>query len=215
MVVTRNAFVYCARLFFSLRRTRDVSYEVVVVDNRSRLATRALLMLLAAVGSINRLCLMDTNTLFAEGNNVGVDAGRRDVPYVLLLNSDVEVRDPSWLRRLIDGHNDGITTFGYIVDPPISRADGYCLLISRALYREIRLDEFHQWWWGVTKLQAAVLRRGLPVRSVVEHDDFLIHFGGKSGRAHRKAGGMDVGTEQVVEWFDSRQAEPVPTVAAL
>jgi glycosyl transferase family 2 len=215
VVVTHNAFIYCLRLFRSLSRTAGVRYEVVVVDNRSRLPTRLLLIALALGGRIKRLCMLHRNTLFAEGNNIGVDATSREAPLVLLLNSDVEVRDPMWLRNLVDAHQRGVTALGFVDEHPISRADGYCFLIDRDLYQNIRLDESHQWWWGMTKLQAAVLREGLPVRSVRDHDDLLVHFGGKSGRGHFKATGMDVSEAQVLEWLDGRQVESVPSIDAL
>lgn len=216
VVVTHNAFIYCLRLFSSLPRTRDVRYEIVVVDNRSRPPTRLLLTALAHVGRIQRLCLLNRNTLFAQGNNVGVDASSRDAPLVLLLNSDIEVRDRRWLRRLIDAHQRGITALGYVDQEPISRADGYCLLIDRDLYRRHRLDEAHQWWWCVTKLQAAVLREGLPVRAVRDHRGVIAHFGRKAkSQAPPGATGMDVSEEQVLEWFAGRRVEAVASIDAL
>ena len=215
VVVTRNAFVYCVRLFRSLRRTRGVRYEVVVVDNRSRLPTRLLLTALALAGRINRLCLLDRNTLFAEGNNIGVAASNRAAPHVLLLNSDVEVRDPDWLRRLLDAHRSGATSLGLVDEGPVPRADGYCLLVDRDAYERGGLDEVHQWWWGVTKLQARLLRDGLPVRAVREHDELLVHFGGKSGRGHKGAAGMDVEPEEIQGWFGGRRVERVDRIEQL
>ena len=215
VVLTRNAFIYCLRLWWSLRKTEGVDYEVVVVDNRSRLPVRLLVQALAGLRQINRLVLMDRNTLFAEGNNVGVAAGNRDAPYVLLLNSDVEVRDPLWLRRLIDGHRGGATSYGLAALAP-RRADGYCFLIERDLYQRLGgLDEHHQWFWGITKLQGAVLAEGLPVRAVVDHDDHLVHFGGKSGKGHKKATGMDVNRSEFASLFEGVSVEEVPTVSAL
>jgi glycosyltransferase involved in cell wall biosynthesis len=202
VVVTRNAFRYCAGLFRSLRRTEGVDFEVVVVDNRSRLPTRLLLIALSLAGRIQRLCLLDRNTLFAEGNNVGVAASSREAPLVLLLNSDVEARDPQWLRRLIDGHRRGATSLGFVDGNPIDRLDGYCFLIDRDLYLPGGLDERHQWWWGITRLQADLLRAGHSVRGVADHDGLLHHFGGKSGkRSFSGAGGMDVTEDEVVGWF--------------
>ncbi len=215
VIVTRNAFAYCVKLFRSLPRTRDVAYEVVVVDNRSRLPTRLLLMALALTGRINRLCLLDRNTLFAEGNNVGVAAASRAAPRVLLLNSDVEVRDPLWLRRLLDAHRRGVTSLGFVDSGPVPRADGYCFLVDRDLYEQVWLDETHQWWWGVTKLQARLLRDGHPVRAVREHDELLVHFGGKSGRGHKRATGMDVGPEEIQGWFGGRSVDPVERIEQL
>lgn len=212
VIVTRNALRYCIRLFRSLPATVDVSYEVVVVDNRSRLPTRLLLMVLAARRRINRLCLLDRNTLFAEGNNVGVAAASRESPLVLLLNSDVEVRDPRWLRRLLDAHVRGATALGFVDGHPIDRVDGYCFLVDRDLYLAHGLDEAHQWWWGITRLQASLLRAGHAVRGLKDHDHLLIHFGGKSGRGYKSASGMDVGDQEVVGWFGGHRPHRLETI---
>jgi glycosyltransferase involved in cell wall biosynthesis len=208
VIVTRNAFVYVLRLFRSLAKTRDASYEVVVVDNDSKLRTRLLLVALSMLGRVHRLCLLDHNTLFAEGNNIGVAAARRDSRFVLLLNSDVEIRDPYWLRRLVEAHRRGVTAFGYVAEP-ISRADGYCLLVDRDLYDRMHLDEQHQWWWGITRFQAALLTEGHSVQAIREHDDLLIHFGGKSGGDFRGATGMDVTLAEVRDWFDGRSIDVI------
>ena len=206
VIVVHNAFRYCVRLLRSLPRTRDVRYEVVVVDNKSRLPTRLLLVLAALLGRIHRLCLLDRNTLFAEGNNIGVAAAARDAPLVLLLNSDVEVRDPRWLRRLVDAHRPGVTSLGFTDARDIPRADGYCFLIDRGVFEAHGgLDEAHQWFWGITKLQASVLRDGLSVQAVREHDDLLVHFGGKSGSGHKGAAGMDAQTDDIRSWFGGRE----------
>jgi glycosyltransferase involved in cell wall biosynthesis len=212
VVVTRNALRYCIRLFRSLPRTTDVGYEVVVVDNRSRPPTRLLLIVLALLRRINRLCLLDRNTLFAEGNNVGVSAASRESRLVLLLNSDVEIRDPRWLRRLIDAHRRGATALGFVEGNPIDRVDGYCFLVDRDLYLAQGLDETHQWWWGITRLQANLLRAGHEVRGLAEHDQLLVHFGGKSGRAYKKAGGMDVSEQEVIGWFGDHRAERLDAI---
>jgi hypothetical protein len=70
----------------------------VVVDNRSRAPARLLVTARSLAGRINRPCLLDRNTRFTQGN-IAVAACSREAPLVLLLNSDVEVRDPRWLRR--------------------------------------------------------------------------------------------------------------------
>jgi hypothetical protein len=208
VVVTRNAFVYVLRLFRSLAKTRGARYEVVVVDNDSKLRTRLLLMLLSLLGRIHRLCLLDRNTLFAEGNNIGVAAASRDSTLVLLLNSDVEIKDPYWLQSLVDAHRRGVTSLGYVAEP-ISRADGYCLLVDRDLYERVRLDEQHQWWWGVTRFQAALLNEGHSVQAVRDHDHLLVHFGGRSGSGFTGAAGMDVTLSEVRSWFAGRSIDVI------
>lgn len=207
VVVTHDAPRYVLKLFRSLPRTRGVRYEVVVVDNRSRLPTRTLLVGLALAGRVQRLCLLNRNTLFAEGNNVGVAAASRRAPLVLLLNSDVEVRDPGWLRRLLDAHRRGVTSLGHVEGGPVPRADGYCLLIDRDLYEAERLDERFEWWWGATRLQARVLRAGHSVRAVADHDELLIHFGGKSGSGFEGAAGMATTPDDVRGWFAGERVE--------
>ena len=207
VVVAHDAPRYVLKLFRSLKRTAGARYEVVVVDNRSRLPTRLLLIGLALLGRIQRLCLLDRNTLFAEGNNIGVAAASRRAPLVLLLNSDVEVRDPGWLRRLLDAHERGVTSLGYVDTGPVPRADGYCLLIDRDLFEAEGLDEGFEWWWGITKLQAHVMRTGHPVRAVADHDDLLLHFGGKSGSGFEGAAGMTTTPDDVRGWFAGGQVE--------
>lgn len=208
IVVTHDAPRYLFKLFRSLPRTENVRYEVVVVDNRSRTPVRLILAGLAVLGRISRLCLLDRNTLFAEGNNVGVAASSRSAPLVLLLNSDVEVRDAGWLRRLIDAHARGVTSLGAVELGPLPRADGYCLLVDRDLYLSAGgLDEGFQWYWGVTKLQAEVLAGGHPVRAVREHDELLHHFGGKSSGGVEGAAGMETTPDTVRSWFSGRTVE--------
>jgi GT2 family glycosyltransferase len=211
VVVSHNAPRYCWKLLRSLRRTRCAEYALVWVDNRSRLPTRLLLMAAAAVKRITRLVLMDRNLLFAEANNVGVAAAPRDCDLVLLLNSDTEVNDPNWLARLIDLHRGGATALGAVIGEPVTRAEGYCLLVDRAAYLEVGgLDEAYQWWWSVTLLQAELLRRGRQVRAVPEHDELLVHHGGKSGDDWQDAAGMDVTPEQVRGWFAGGEVEVIP-----
>ena len=173
-----------------------------MVDNRSRLPTRALLLALFAIGRINRLCLLDRNTFFAEANNVGVAAMSREAQLVLLLNSDIEIRDGSWLRRLIEMHERGAISYGLVETGPCLRADGYCFLIDRDLYLTYGLDETLQWWWSVTKLQARLLRDEYMVQAVREHDDLVVHFGGKSGTAFVGASGMNTDEAEIAAWFD-------------
>src|SRR5687768_8660515 len=116
IVLTHNAARYCVKLFRSLPLTTQVDYEVVVVDNASNAATRVVLWMFSLMGRINRLCLLDQNTLFAQGNNIGSRIASRRSTHLLLLNSDVEVRHPLWLRKLLDLHKSGASAYGYVPD---------------------------------------------------------------------------------------------------
>jgi glycosyltransferase involved in cell wall biosynthesis len=203
VVVSHNAPRYCVKLFRSLRLTRGISYDVIVVDNRSRALTRLVLVALSAFNQIRRLCLLETNTFFSEANNIGVATAGRDCDLVLLLNTDIEVRHADWLVQLVRVHERGATAFG-VAGGGFDRADGYCFLIDRDLYEAHRLDETLQWWWAITRLQAQLLADGHGVLAIREHDDWLVHFGGKSGRAWKEARGMSLEPGEVAAWFGAR-----------
>jgi hypothetical protein len=210
VVVVHNALPYTLRLLWSLRKTRGVSHELVVVDNRSRQPLRAILAVCTLLGRIQRLYLLDRNTLFAVGNNIGVAASSRSSTHILLLNSDVEIRDPDWLQRLLALHRRGATSFGLARNEPL-RADGFCLLIDRDLMLHHGLDENFEWFWSVTKLQAELLATGHSVRAIREHDHLLHHFGAKSGRSAfvGQARGMDLDRREVSGWFHDRSVEVI------
>lgn len=206
LMLTYNAPDYVRLSIESLRKlTPDVKYELVVVDNASDAPTVALVKELHAAGLIDKLVLNPTNALFAGGNNIAAANADPAATHFLLLNSDIEVRDPTWLRHLLDIHKSpGITAYGVVPSKPL-RVDGYCLLIDATLYRDKRgLDEGHQWWWAVTKLQAEIISAGLHVQGYYDHDDRLIHFGGKSGTSFKGAKGMNVTRKEVIGWFGGR-----------
>jgi len=204
LILTHNAALFIYKVLTSLRMTKHVNYEVIIVDNRSSLLTRLLLLLLHYIGWTNKLCFLDYNSLFAAGNNRAACLSDPKSSHFLLLNSDVEIRHADWLKVLLDNHEYGITSFGVVIGNPVSRVDGYCLLIDRELYLKHQLDESYQWWWSVTGLQAKVLSEGYSVKGFNEHEKYLHHFGGKSGSSFKVAKGMDVDPEEVVSWFHGR-----------
>lgn len=124
---------------------------------------------------------------------------------MLLLNSDVEVRDPRWLRALLDAHRGGASGLGLQTDEAGPRTDGYALLVDRELYRRHRLDESYPGWWCVAKLQAELLAAGAPVTAISDHDHMLFHFGQKSGPALAQAPGAGTHPHTVRGWYGSRR----------
>lgn len=206
LMLTHNAPEYVEIAIRSVNQlTTGVEYELVVVDNASQNATRELLERLRSEGLIDTLFMSESNTLFAGGNNIAADLASVDATHFVLLNSDVEVRDELWLRRLLDRHEEGATAYGVALEP--LRIDGYCLLIDADLYRRYPLDEGHQWWWSVTKQQALLLKNGYRVAGFGQHENYLHHFGGKSGNAFASAKGMDVSRREVYRWFGSRKPD--------
>jgi len=208
VVVSFNALGYARRMLRSIRTTVGVDFEIVVVDNDSGLTTRLFWTAQRFLGRINRLALLDRNTFFAEGNNIGVALASRDSTHVLLLNTDCEVLDPNWLRRLLAVHREGATGLRYVTSGAWPRADGFCLLIDRACWED-GLDEEYQWWWSITGLEARLLRQGRSVQAIEEYGDVLIHHRGKSGKAFQTAKSGDTNPEVIAGWFEGRHVTVV------
>ena len=105
LMLTHNAPAYVENSIRTVARYTDgVAYELVVLDNASDEPTRSLLTALAAEGLIDKLRLLDRNSLFAEGNNLAAEMAASEASHFLLLNSDIEVRSADWLRHLLDVH---------------------------------------------------------------------------------------------------------------
>jgi glycosyltransferase involved in cell wall biosynthesis len=204
-MLTHNAPDYVEITIRSVAKMTDnVQYELVVLDNASDTPTRELLRHLADEGLINKLRFLDHNALFSAGNNLAARIASVPSAYFLLLNSDVEVRDPEWLSRLLAIHRTGMTAYGLTLKP--ARVDGWCALIDADLYRRYPLDESHQWWWSIAKQQAQLLRDGFSVQGYREHERYIHHFGGKSGHAFRGAQGMQLPDGEMARWFDGCEA---------
>jgi glycosyltransferase involved in cell wall biosynthesis len=202
-MLTHNAPEYVELSIRTLARyTRNVNYELVVVDNASGQPTKDCLNQLQREGLIQHLTLLGYNSFFAAGNNIAAGHAAADSTYLLLINSDVEIKDPNWLSNLLDVHKPGITAYG-VVEAPL-RVDGYCLLVDAALYRERLLDENHQFFWAVTKFQAALLAQGHSVQGYAEHERYLHHFGGKSGKDFKSAKGLVVTQAELAECFQGK-----------
>lgn len=203
LMLTHDAPAYVEIAIRSLAKyTRNIPYELIVVDNASEPTTRNLLDRLSKENLISRVLYLEHNSLFAGGNNIAARMASPDSSHLLLLNSDVKVKDSQWLKRLVDNHNPGISSYGVCENP--LRVDGYCLLVDRDIYLRHLLDEKHQWFWAVTKFQAAVLREGYAVQGFAEHERFLHHFGGRSGTDYKSAMGISVPQQEIVSWFNGK-----------
>ncbi len=206
LMLTHNAPKYVNLTIKTLRKhTKDIDYELVVLDNASKLPTRLVLRKLYRRGFIDKIVFSSYNTLFAAGNNIMASVADKRSNLFLLLNSDIEIKDDQWLHKLLKTHKSGITTYG-VVDSEPYRVDGFCYLIDAALYRKYPLDEQNfQWFWAITKQQAQVLTDGHAVQGFEEHEKYLHHFGGKSGGDFKGAEGMDTPTEVSKKWFKDKR----------
>ena len=211
LILTHNAPAYVKETLETLQLTRrdeETNFEIIVLDNASDQETRDVLIEQQKLGHIDKLRFSDENTLFAKGNNLAARMSDAEAQYLLLLNSDVRIKREDWLRFLYDKKrlgNFAVAAFGCCLTP--SRADGYCFLIDRDLYLRIQLDENFPWYWGITKLQASVLSEHKSILAIVNHDKYLLHYGGKSGvvllqdRNHGKHADQDM----ICSWFSQKR----------
>lgn len=213
IMLTHNAPAYVKVAVNTLKElTKNIDYELIVVDNRSGWRTRLLLKRLKKQGKIDKMQWNKKNLLFAKGNNIGSHIASADATHYLLINSDVEIRDENWLKNLCQiCPEGGISAYGLVENEPV-RADGYCMLVDSAFYRKHELDENYEWFWSITKIQAKALEEGRRVIAVKEHDDQIYHFGGKSGKAFRHAKGMDEDIRKICSWFEDRKIEIIDEI---
>jgi glycosyltransferase involved in cell wall biosynthesis len=202
IILVHNAPKYVDITLNTLQKTVNVNYEIIVVDNNSELKTKKRLLHHHSKKHINKLLFLDENTLFAKGNNIGSKICHKESTHILLLNSDIKIIDSNWLNRLIEIHSTGVTSYGICINEPL-RVDGYCFLIDKELYLCNGLDENHEWWWSVTKLQAILLKQGYPVVGIDNHDNCIYHYGGKSGKGFKDAKGLDIDSKELFQLFDT------------
>jgi len=194
IVLVHNALCH-VRALFQHNPTQDVEVEWIVVDNASDEPTARFVQQLPAVKVIRS----DQNLYFAAGNNLGADSARGK--HILLLNSDVVIKDPRWLAKLMMIHRPGVTAYGLRENP--TRADGFCFLVDRNLYY---LDPYYKWDWSVTKLQANLLAQGYVVKAI-RHFTEIVHYGGGSGPVPTQVNATDVDARS---WF--RGLPPVEVI---
>lgn len=223
IVLTYNAPEYVKRCINSLALTAGVdchylkqgaplkvkAFNVVVVDNASDKDTEKFLHQAKLSNKIDVLCTLESNRFFSKGNNIGVKIAPEESDYILLLNSDVEILDPFWLRKLLDMHKQGITTYGACVGGEFpNRGDGYCFLIDRKIYEKYWLDESFPWFWGITKLQGEVLSGGYSVQAIKSHEKIIKHYGHGSGDAFKKMkNSVGIDLQKVKSWFGKNKVK--------
>lgn len=204
IILVHNAPGYTKHTLKTLKETKsDIPYEVIVLDNASREKTKKMLKGLKAKGWIDKLILSDENTLFSKGNNIASEYVAKESKYILLLNSDIEIRNCKWLDEIFAIHKKGITALGCSCLED-NRPDGFCYFIDRDLFELEKLDESYAWFFSLAKLSAKVLNMGYNVNTIAKYDNLLYHYGGKSGRV-KNASGMDTKESEIALWFGGKK----------
>lgn len=180
-----NAPDFLLKCINSIREnTEEVDYSIVVVDNCSNIETKNILHNLLVSNQINIVCFLEKNRFWSEANNIGASISDQKCNQFLLLNSDVEILDKFWLKKLINVHKYGYTSYGVIAENTRlglpKRGDGYCGLIDRNLYEKYKLDTNFPWWFSISKLQSQLLDDGLSVQAIINHNKIIKHHGGAS-----------------------------------
>lgn len=204
IILVHNAPLYVFHTLKTLKFTKGVDYEVIVLDNKSNNFTKEILIRLHNKGYIDKLIFEKENILFAKGNNTAALLCDKNSKFILLLNSDVEIRDEEWLKLLLEKHKRGAIAYGLCIDNPWTRGDGYCFLIDKDLYLKYGLDERFEWFWSVTKLQAQLLNDGYNVTAIQNHEKLIHHYGGKSGTSWQSSDGMDTEMGIIKKWFNKK-----------
>lgn len=182
IILSYNAPLYTKRMLQSLSKTNYPNYEVVVFDNNSSAKNRMKLKRFKETGYIDKLIFSNENLMFIKGNNKATKYIASDASYILLLNSDVEIRNTEWLSALMKIHKRGITATDRrnLVD---NRPDGWCLLIDSDLYLRYQLDEKKfDVYFSCADLSARILNDGFSVQTICDYDNFIFHFGSASGK---------------------------------
>ena len=97
----------------------------------------------------------DRNLLFAGGNNEASKYVSKDSKFILLLNSDVEIRNKEWLEKMISVHKKGVTAC-QVCSYDDNRPDGWCLLVDKNLYLNYKLDSKRFTWFLQLYLQTLI-----------------------------------------------------------
>jgi len=218
IILTFNAPFYVYKTLRSLQKTDYENVEIIIFDNNSRFLTKLINLFSLLFKWVDKLIYSKSNILFSPGNNQAFKNISNDTELILLLNSDIEIKNNRWLDKLVEVHERGIVSYGAVMKEPI-RADGYCLLVNRDLYEKYQLDENFEWWWGVTKLQAELLaKENCKIKAIKNHDNMLVHFGGASRKGFmnakdfKNAKGLETDIETIKKWFGHKKVEIINSI---
>lgn len=120
IMLVHNAVEYTRNTIETLQGTKG-EWELIVVDNASDQKTRKMLYKMYEMKKINKLLMLDENTLFAKGNNLGSKLCAQNSEKILLLNSDIDIRNKEWLCEMENQYEKGIFTLGVCENVSVGR----------------------------------------------------------------------------------------------
>ena len=191
VAVTYEAADYVRRFLDSVERLTREPYELVVVDNASGPATRAVVGERAAAGRI-RLVQNEENRLWAAGCNQGLAAVDPRSRYVLLVNPDCEVLRDDWIARLAavleDDPKVGVTGIALNwkrIGPVFGCVDGQCFFVRREALDAVGTFDAERYPWNGAPYDwcARAWAKGWIYRRCGNDPPFLVHHGHKSVEA--------------------------------
>lgn len=179
LMLTYNAPLYAIHSIKSIKNytLNEVDYELIVYDNNSSDRTKKILKKLKDKGYIDKLVFSDVNYYFVGGNNRASTYVDDKSEFILLLNSDIEIRNGEWLSNLLKVHKRGITACQVCAEID-NRPDGWCLLVDKDIYNNFKLDESRfTWYFSIADFGSRVMRSGFSVQTIKRYDNFIFHFG--------------------------------------
>lgn len=179
VMLTYNAPNYIKHTLNTLAKTTG-NYELIVFDNDSKEKTKKVLNKYKKLGIIDKLIFSDRNLLFAGGNNEASKYVSKDSKFILLLNSDVEIRNKEWLEKMISVHKKGVTAC-QVCSYDDNRPDGWCLLVDKNLYLNYKLDSKRfTWFFSISDFCSRLQKDGYSIQTIENYKNFIYHFGGSS-----------------------------------
>ncbi len=180
IIVVHDGLNYIKRCLSSIQKAEYNNFEIVIVNNNSNLETCNFLNSQFNKGKIHKLINLKQNVFFCKGNNIGVKASSKLSEYLLLLNSDTEIKSKNWLKVLTSlVTRGGIISYGYASLP--LRPDGWCYLIDKKLYLELGgLKQTYRMNWCISEITRIALIKRINIKIILNYSKYIFHYGGKS-----------------------------------
>ena len=153
VVLNYNNYEETKRCVNSLLTQKDVTLEIVIVDNGSKNDSYTILK--KEFGNYTNIHLISskTNLGYAKGNNLGIKyLKKKQIYYIFVANSDIYFPVSTIMKQIVDGYAEGI---GLIV-PVIKNTNG--TIDQRVVYKKKKLylriiKKVCQIYFGNTKVK--------------------------------------------------------------